>query len=569
MSGSENKTSFDKLVAGLSSEDRHAMLKRINQNAAQTSHLSSANRDVNEKYVSLKLKLKEESFFYKVILWLRSIFQKHSIEELYSDDMLAIVARKVNHNHPGLVNHKIKSLDYIFYERLQNLKDASDFFKPYFSFIDDNPGDFYVFLSSFVAPELSEKINSEADPFTIPFTKEGTPELRTELSKKLDEILKNMDHGTKANIYSAVSSVNWLKNFVNLPYLHFLAQFTNVAGDVYSCSYKHGVQDYNRLAAVFSRTMPVPNEALEAIFLFSQRKSMTNNAQEKDIERAVKEFLNQAAGFFVSIQSFINGVPIVKIGRLVNENYDWQPENIEGAEAWFPAFRTQWRKILDIRWNDWLREQKKQTLSDNLKSDFNLSDFPMMRTRPWAKLWSRVPFSCELTGGFLSWFAEEKWDEILPVLNMVAMEGIFYRSENRTEFSEGLNNVSSAMTMLMELIGKLESNGEFGKVFENFSDNTVHTLQVQKQIDSMMETIESTVKESIKLFGKGVRTMERVFHGFFDETKDGVHESLQNLNQLGGRENRQFREELKDSRELLNRSIFYISELEPIDSAAK
>ena len=192
--------------------------------------------------------------------------------------------------------------------------------------------------------------------------------------------------------------------------------------------------------------------------------------------------------------------------------------------------------------------------------------FPTIEYRPWLKLWNRIPFNCELTGGFLSWFSTEKYEKIIPDLNVVAMEGIFYKSENRTEYSEGLNNFSMANNMMIDLIRKLSPEGEYGKLFDDFATNRVHNFQIQGQIESMMEQIEGTVKEAIKLFGKGARTLERVFYGFFEEQKDGIHEGLQNMNTIRGRDNRRFIDSLKSTRTLLKRVLFYISELEPIDS---
>ena len=562
---SNTKSSFDRLVAGLNAEDRLAMLNRINQATPQSYQLEFDASD-SETTVTLKKKLQGESVFYKFILWVRALFDKKSIEQLYGLDLVNSIARKINAKYPGTINHRIKSFDYIFYERLLTLKEAADFFKAYFSYIEDRPGDFYVFLSSFVAPEISEKINAQADPFIYQYSKQVTPELRTELAKKLDEILNNMEKDTKTNMYSAVSSANWLLHFSSLQYVHFIAQFTNIAGDVYTCPYSNGTMDFNALAAVFSAMRPIQNEVLEAIYLFSQRKHLTINAQDKDIEKAVREFMVKASAFMGTIRSFAENVPIKNLGRVVNYNFDWQSENIEGAEAWFPSFRSQWKKIQEIRWNEFLREQKKQNLSEKLKEDFGLDVFPVMEFRPWLKLWNRIPFNYELTGGFLSWFCTEKYDKIIGDLNVVAMEGIFYKSENRTEYSEGLNNFSMANTMMIELARKLSPEGEFGRLFDDFATNRVNTFQVQNQIESMMQQIEDTVKKSIELFGKGARTLERVFYGFFEEQKDGIHESLQNMTTIKGRDNRRFIDSLRTIRKLLKDILFYISELEPIDA---
>lgn len=562
----DSRNAFDKLVAGMSSEDRNAMLNRINHSNVRPVQIITPEVDSSQNYSPIAEKIQSESILYRFFLWLRALFSSSEKEQIYTQDLLANLAKRINRNHPGIVNHKLKVLDYLFYERLANLKEAADFFKPYYSFVKENPGDFYVFLSSLVAPQLSEKINLTADPFILPLTKEPSPDVRSELSRRLDEILKDMDGALKTSIYSAVQQSNWLEQFSSLPYIHFLAQFTNVAGDVYTCPYENAILDFNEMAKVFGNIIPLQNEVLEGLYLFSQRKNLNDNVQEKDIEKATKEFLMQANTYVSTMQEFISELSILKIGKILNNNYEWEPGNMDGAEAWFPNFRSQWRKIQDIRWKDWLREQKKAHLSQDLKTDFGLNEFPVMQYRPWLKLWTQVSFNCELTGGFLSWFYLNRYENIILPLNLITMEGVFIKSENRTEFSEGLNYFVTANTSVKDILIKLSPKGDYGKVFQDFADNRVHTLSVQNQIQAMMRDTENIIHEAIKQFGKGARIIERIFHGFFDEQKDGIHEGLQNINTIRGRENRQYREQLQEIRELLRKSLFYISELEPIDA---
>lgn len=560
------KGSFDKLVAGLSTEDRNAMLERINKNSGKTVQLFETEVKPAEYNMSLTVRLERESIFYRFLLWLRGFINKKSTQIIYNEDIITGIARKVNREHPGLVDHKHSVLQSVFYDQLRRLKEAADFFKPYILLFDDDPGNFYVFLSSFVAPELADRINSEADPFILPFGQDPSIEIKSDLVKKLDEILKNIDGTTKTNLYAAITAVNWLKQFTKLPFIHFCSQFTDVADGTFTCPYSHAKTDFNYFAKVFSNIQSLDNEVLEALFLYSQRKDLTKNVQTKDIEKASNEFLAKANGFLGCIEMFIAGVPMYKIGKIVNGNYDWEPESPEGAEAWFPSFRSHWRKILDVRWNDWVRERKKHHLTANLYADFKLSEFPMMKNRPWAMMWMQAPFNCELTGGFLCWFALEKFDGMLQTLNEVMMEGVFIRSENRTEYSEGLDQFIKANNRMIALTGKLSADGEYGSVFKDFSESKIKTLQVQNQIDTMMRTTEVEIREITKEFGKGCRTMEAVFHGFFDEKKDGVHETLQNLTAIKGHQNREWRDNLMKIRETLKKAIFYISELEPIET---
>ena len=561
------RDAFDRLVAGLNTEDRNIMLSKLNANKTQT--VKFVNTEVYEPKddTRLSLRLKNESVFYRFFLWLRSLFSKEKPEELYSEDLISKIARSVDRDFPHLIHHQQSVLDSIFYERLKALKESADFFKPYFDLIEDSLGDFYVFLSSFVTPQIADEINSNADPFTLPFSKVPSNEVKKDLIIKMDKILKEMAPTTKNSLYAAISSTNWLMQFTKLPFLHFLSQFTNITGDAYTCPYSNARNDYIYFAKVFTNVLTVENNVLEAIFLFSQRKNITDNTQEKDIDKAVYEFLSKTNMHFSTIQMFISGIPIVKIGKIINRDVAWSPENMEGAEAWFPSFRNQWHKIIDIRWNDWQRERKKSMLADDLRNDFMLDGFPVMKFKPWDLLWTRVPFSCELTGGFLSWFASEKFPKIIPDLNTLMMEGVFVNNENRNEYSEALSGFIACNNQMQDLLQRLSEDGDYGQKFIEFSESKVRSFQIQNQIDSMMSTTESEIRDVLKRFCKTCRTIELIFHGIFDDEKDGVHETLQNYSTIKGPHNRQYRENLGKIRKILKSATFYIAELEPIDNA--
>ncbi len=567
MADTLNRNAFDKLVAGMDAEERSNMLEKINSSSVSVVQLLETENQLPEKNVSLHIRFRGESAFYRFLLWLRGLVEKKDPEKIYNEDVLASMARRINRDHPGILNHKNFLLDSVFYEHLKALKSAAEFFKPYFNIIDDNPGDFYVFLSSFVAPELSDKITAEADPFSLSFDTEPEQETKNKLLKNLDDILKNIDGGTKSNLYSAVTSLNWLRQFTRLPYIHFTSQFTNLTENNFTCPYRNAVNDFSSFAAVFSNIMSVQNEVLEAMLMYSQRKEMTKNAQEKDIERTIKEFIAKANQCLGALQMFISSVPIIKVGKIINADYDWLPGNIDGVEGWFPNFRSQWRKIIDVRWADWLRERKKKNLETYLGNDFGLFEFPTLTYRPWQALWLRVPFSCELTGGFLSWFSENRYEDMIPYFNDVMMEGVFIRNENRIEYSEGLNLFVQANTQMKELLDRLAPEGEYGAQFEEFATSRIRSFQVQNQIDSMMTTTESEIRECVKKFCKGGRMMDKCLNGILTDERDKIHDGLQNINSIKGHHNRTWRDALRNCWEALKKAIFYLSELEPIDAA--
>lgn len=565
MNDDQHRGSFDELVAGISSDERKYLLAKINQNREHSFPLVQPAREETDGF-TLDIKLNSESFLYKFFLWIRSLISKKHKLEIYNDDLIRMLARKINKNHPGIVDMQNGLILSLFYEKLKELKNAADFFKPYFNIFNENPGKFYVFMSTFIAPEIASSINAEADPYSVPFEKEGTKEVRSSLLKKLEGILKDIPQKSRAVMYDAVKSLNWLKRFSELPYTHFLAQFTAIVSENYTCPFTNVQTDFNALANVLSDARSIPNEALEALFLFPQRKGGATVELDQDTEKSMREFLSKSAAAISMVQMFISTVPFFALGKVIFSDYDWQIETFGGAEDWFVKFKEEWKIVFDERWESWLRDRKKSQLADVLMEKFGILSFPELPYRPWANLWGGVPFRCEMTGGFLYWFATVKYEEIIGVLNVLVLEGVFLNNDNRAEFSEAMNKFAE-INHQVQLFGEsLNEKGSVGSVFAKLIADHVRTLKGQNMVNSMILNAETSVRGWESSFCDCCRTIEKVLAGILDDEKtDKKYESIQNLMTIKGRENRAYRDNLQAEREVLLESRRILAEIEPLD----
>lgn len=562
----QEKNSFDELVAGISSEERKVLLERVKNcgtdASVQTMEMSADDIPDNR---TIQIRIRSESLLYRFILWLRSFFTKIPKEEIYNSDLIEDLAHKVNRVHPGLVDFQHRLLQSLFYEKLRELKESSDFFKPFINEMNDNPGEFYVFLSTFIAPEIAAEINSEADPYSIPFERELTNELRVSFVRKLDTAARNISPNSRHIMYSTIRSLEWLRQLTSLPYLHFIAQFTAIVSDSYTCPFTNALTDYPLFARVLSNGMPVSNEALEALFFFPQRKAAKTLDVDVDNEKALREFLMRAVSSFSMIQMFISTVPIIAIGRILFEDYNWQPESFGGAEDWSVKFREQWKKVFDERWEDWLRDRKKKQLSVVLNTNFGLKKFPELPFRPWCDLWGGVPFHCEMTSGFLAWFYANKYNDVMYVLNTLMLDGVFLNKDNRAEFSEAINEFAAVNQKIGTFVDSLSPQGNIGIAFDKISAEHIRSLKGQARIDSLILNAETGIHEIDVAFCKQCRVIENIFHGILDETKDTRYESIQNLMTIKGRDNRVFREKMVEVRGILKNAQKLLAEIEPLD----
>lgn len=557
--------SFDELVAGISAEERKFLLNRLNQNKENLVPLIQSSRDDADPDVTLQLKLQNESLLYKIFLWIRSLFTKRTTSQLYNDDLVSSIGRKIEKSHAGIIDMHNGLLQSLFYEKLKELKNSADFFKPYCDVVSENPGKFYVFMSTFICPEIAEKINSEADPYSIPFEREPTNELRASLIRRMENVFKEMSGGTRNRLYNAVLSIEWLRQFSGLPYIHFISQFTAIISESYTCPFVNAKVDYPAFARVLSSASSVSNEALEALFLFPQKNEKGIKGLDGDGEKSIREFMSKAAGSISMIQMFISSVPLTSLGRVIFDNFDWQPDTYGGAENWFNKYKDEWKVVFDSRWNSWLRDRKKTQLASVLNKTFGIESFPELPYRPWSKLWGGVLFRCELTGGFLWWFATNKFDEVMKVMNVLVLEGVFINNENRAQLSEALNEFAEENQHMIMFGDSLQERGSIGTVFSKLISEHIRTLKGQAMVDGVILNAETTVRDYGKRFCESLKSIEQVLSGVLDDVKEKGYESIQNLNTIKGRENRAFRDSLEETRGVLLQARKIFSEIEPLD----
>ena len=287
---------------------------------------------------------------------------------------------------------------------------------------------------------------------------------------------------------------------------------------------------------------------------------------DQDTEKSMREFLSKSAAGISMVQMFISTVPFFALGKVIFSDYDWQIETFGGAEDWFVKFKEEWKIVFDERWESWLRDRKKSQLADVLMEKFGILSFPELPYRPWANLWGGVPFRCEMTGGFLYWFATVKYEEVMGVLNVLVLEGVFLNNDNRAEFSEAMNKFAE-INHQVQLFGEsLNEKGSVGSVFAKLIADHVRTLKGQNMVNSIILNAETSVRGWESSFCDCCRTIEKVLAGILDDEKtDKKYESIQNLMTIKGRENRAYRDNLQAEREVLLESHKILAEIEPLD----
>lgn len=562
-------TTFERLVSLISEDERRALLDKMrplegDPDARSLESDKDPSMDADE--IVLEENLKRESLLYRLILWLRSVLTSTSKEQLYNDDKIMALFRKLNRDYPGLLDYKGALLLGVFYEKLLELKKSAEFFRPYLDAIYENIGGFYVFLGSIVAPEVTQRMNSEVDPMSLPLDREVTGELRASFLRKMEEIIKELPSHRRSYLYQCAASVDWLYQFTKLPFERFVTAFGMGLTDSQVARFETVTSELNSFAKILCNGKSLPAEAFESIFLFSAKKMVPNSSEAKDDDSRAKEFMDKATSFMSIIHMFITSVPLRYVNKVVYNNIQWQPDQFTGAEDWFAKYKDHWKKLFDEQWNAWLKEKRRVGLNKRLKETFGIDKVPILPVRPWANMWGTgVDFHFENTAGFLWWFVAKKQNEVTEPLKILLLEGQFINKDNRAEFANTLNELSMISSRMYDFEEDLSDKGQTGMVFEKLASDHLRTLAAQSKIDTLIIEKEAIIKSTKNSFCDQARSVLNILNGIFAEKKDTRYDGIHNLASIQGSQNANFRASLEKSQKVFGAALDVLKELEQID----
>lgn len=566
MAESAAQSSFEGLVAGIGSDERQYLLQKLrrygNEAPRQLVVASDEVRDTD----TVRKKLESESIIYRFLLWLRAAFTQQKQEDIYNRDLLNSLSRTISTQHPGVIDSQRRLLLTIFFEKLKAMKDCADFFKPFLDRLVDRRGEFYVFLSTLVAPEIAEAIDSDADPYSMPYERTVSADTKSSLLHKLNDTLANVTDVSKQQMRSAILCVEWLRSFTQLHFEHFLSQFTQ-SGQKASCMFNYAKGDYAQFAKVLANATTISDKVLDALFLFAQDKGMSV-AIEDAPEKELQAFTFKAAAKLSVVQTFVSTVPVVSVGRVMMGTYDWNPETFGGGEDWQQVFRARWREVFEERWNAWLTDKKRKEVEMMLEEMFQIDQFPSLKNRPWVAMRS-VQFRCEMTAGFIVWFYENEWPFITSALKTLMLEGVFIIPANQTEYSVAANEIADLMNHIGEFAASIAPEGALALELANLAAERTNTINWQSKITGVMLTAEAQVRDIATKLCNQCRIAEKIFHGIFDDEMSSGYDTVRNLTTIKGGDNREFRASLERARRSLSNAKKVLAEIEPLDAPAK
>lgn len=565
MAPDNSMSGFDRMVSSMSDDERKDMLNKVSRSSKEENEdvISVLPADDPNFRESLSLRLQQESFLRRLWIKIKAALFNIRQEDIYNTSLITRLAHDVEHTYPGLISHHRSVLTLGTYEKLYMLRKVQEFFMPYVESYESNPGLYYYYLSTVIIPDIAEEIQKAVDPYKFPFTKNLTSETRVQLIKKMEDALDNLPESKRTMMYMCVRSIEWLTAFNRMHVDSLIKNFTPSK----ECLYNIARSDFASIAKIMNVVNLPANEALVALFSFYYNTT-AENPNKGDEEQLVNEFINGVQLHIEEIRSFSAGVPVKDLARIVFDNSLYDSKPFGGGEDWFVKFKSQWRTNFDIRWNQWLFDYKKYRMQIKIKTYFDYDGIPLLPVRPWKKLWTGYTFRYEMSMGFIWMFFDSIIKAHEPILKTVMLEGDFIIKENTIEFADDFRTIQNMRNDFAAFNASLAENGDIGSVLAGLGHNPERASSSRETFDAVMSDVDESSQNFIEKAGKWFRSVKSILGAVVNGSESQYYGGLSNWSKIGGRQNKEFKENLSLVYTVVDHAYDVLTEAESLDSSA-
>jgi hypothetical protein len=540
------KSTFDSLVSGLTADERLEMLRGIEESGTGIEEPIFADAE-DTATINIEAVYNRLGVVKRILLFFKALFTQRDVMDLLEDSLLRGYAEEVERACRGMFTSGSNTLNLLFKEEFEALRDSLVcFIDPLSRALGPEKKDFISFLAGFEIPLHQEKLIEITDPDNHANDTKTDFDLRRELEGELSDALKEISDSDRSEIYRYVRSLFFLNELVFYPFSNILINFgddQNSPG-VPLDNIKESLLEFGDV--LISQTTPPSEIALKALFLFDPAYS--GESDRGAIESSLKDRLAGAHTGIEKIRRFCGLVPYRKLLKVISGNIGYTPESVAGGEDWFALYRKFWEERLESGISEYSFENHRRRLLKNACELIHMSELPSLKAYTLNSIDEGFRVQYETTIAFIYQFIDKLFmREMHRVLKIIHVDGDFYKSQNRQEYSDSCEGVRNAHQMIDKLESGLSSGGETRSEIESVKGQMIKQSLRFNQLRGVLEAVDAKAVKIIEEFRENVGLFISIIKGILYGESGGRFDTLSNLTYIGGSENAILMEHLSRS----------------------
>lgn len=543
------ESTFDELVEKLSTDEARTMLDSIRKSVDATSYDFDNSENKLESGFSKNLiervNISDEPFFVRIFLYIVAFFRSKSVQVVHNEYLLRQLATELKRIARDFYSTSTNTFTNEFYKSLKELRRTQLFFSGLLQAYDSEKGQFYIILSSFVAPKIYEALLKKTDPTSYSISDESNESsivnTRANYSRDVDTLLTQLNETQKNELYNSAKAIEWIKNLCDASIDKTLLQFTGV-GDTQSCVASSILSEMQVLASVLNSVRKIPDEALQTLFLLYNEENIAINYNE--LENESQKFKEEATSALKAINQFTSIIPLTQILRYVARDISWKPTKFEAGEDWYIFFKHAWKERLSKKWDSFTAEKEKAKLIGDMLTTLEVEALLSLTFKPWEEIDLNYNFTKQLSFEFMKTLFKYLVPNFIQLLDIIFKNGKFVKKENQNEFNETFIELKQFSDFLLSFENMLSPEGEIGSSFAALKKEKLVGLTFKKQLDTLFKSIETNSRQlhsnCIKIF----RSLYALLTGVFSANRKGLYATLTNLDKINRSKTEEYMEQL-------------------------
>jgi hypothetical protein len=559
-------TVFDKLVRGLSSDERRELLFRIEQSIPGVSEPLVEEPDVSS--VDVEREYNKLTLLQRIFMFLRSIFTGKDRDSLVHEYLLRDLGHDLDVRLGKLIDIRNRVFLPAFYLELQQLADSVRVLRePINLVMSSQKASFMAYLCGFEVTYLQEEILDATSPEKIEGgnSEMSDKDIKYRISSNLHRVLDNLPTDSRKRMYQNSRALHNLHALVRYPFSDVIDLFRPVPdGEPVQCSFEAMERPVARLSGIMSSlSRPVPRELMEAIYLYTNQDRIGSKDQ---LEEQLVRDLERANNALESIRQFNLSIPLFQIARYVTSDLDFLPETVDGGEDWFALVRKFWEDRVDREFKRFSFRRKRQLLITDAQDVCEANEVRALRSYPNIDQDHSGKFSLSL-GVLKSFFEGVFPSKVNAPLKTLLIDGEFYKTENRADFTESYNGLLKIQDQVAGLESRLRPAGDYALSLDKLrNESTGGGVVRRKKRAGVVESIDREAERILSRAITDLRTLADVVNGILYGEAGGKYDTLSNLSDLGGRRNQLFLRQLDEALSKISSAATVIADIYDLES---
>lgn len=555
---------FDRLAREISRDERRSLLAKIGETQDLNEEPMRIDDASGNEPVLLDREFAELSLFARLRIILTGFFTGRGRNQITEEFLLHKIQRKVEKSAPGLIDYHRELVSIKMYQNIAKLRSAMDVFKrPLIRAMEGDKPDFYALLGKLEFEDIQTRLETEPKPERL--ANLSPDDLPVEIKRQMDSLFKgildDIVPDRRRRMRAHTTALARLRTLVRFPYDKILNLFPpGEHGPSGSASIRQLKMPLLELGdALCAFQSPPSTTLLETMFLFELQDRIADDDNRLELE--LTERMDRAAAALDIVRKINSDIPWTNLLKTLAEDIQYAPSPVGSGEDWFRVFKSFWKERLGIRYRIWSDMKRMSELLRGLTVLWGLDLIPMVPGYRGVEFPENIQPRHEASfAAARTLFLEIFQGRLYHALNLIKIDGKFYKKDNRREYDEVFGRFLKLPDKIRTFEIRLRPDGEYGiRHSELRREASAGEDTVSRFRDLVLHLDRESQNIVVPMIGD-LAAMSRLLKGILSGN-GGVYDTLSNMSEIGGQGHDTFRVNLQDVRNIIDQSSVLLTDL--------